>query len=188
MTAAVLPLPAPAASTVARCAGRMLMVSGACFGAANLFQWAVTAEILPLHPAALSLSWPVAVGAFLIMIRKVRREGGEAGRQVAGWSRLIVLSQLGGAVALAAASGLTGHWTLMLWTSLISPLIYAALWSVAALRLRRPALVVPGLVALAGAAAIASVVGQPVQYLAGAIVLALVALLPGAVLARGRTF
>lgn len=80
------------ATTVPVCAGRVLVLAGAAFGAANLIQWGVMTGALGWHPAVLALSWPIAVGVFLTGLFRLRRVAGEAGRLVAGWSRAAILS------------------------------------------------------------------------------------------------
>ena len=183
MTAAALPLPDRRQLSVAECAGRILAVAGLCFGGANLVQWSVLSGALPLHPAVLGLSWPLAVTGFLITLFRIRKGAGASGRRVAGWSRLGVFTLIGSALALLAVSATTGHWSLMAWNSVFSPLIYAVAWSVAALRARRPNMVLLAGIALTGGVAVGLAVGTPDQYLACAVTLALVALLPGLALA-----
>jgi hypothetical protein len=63
---------------------------------------------------------------------------------------------------------------------------YAAGWAIAAIRTASPNMGVLFIVALAGAAGAAALVGTPDQYLIHASALALAALMPGLWLAFGR--
>ena len=177
------PRPEP---TVAVCAGRILLLAGLAFGTANLVQWSILSGTLDLHPAMLGVNWAVAVGVFLFGLVRLRRIGGEAGRRVAGWSRVFVLAHLGGALSLAAASVSTGDWGLMRWNAVAGLTFYAAGWAIAAIRTASPNMGVLFIVALAGAAGAAALVGTPDQYLIHASALALAALMPGLWLAFGR--
>ena len=172
--------------TTAVCAGRVLLLAGVCFGAANLFQWSVVSGASGLHPAMLGISWPVAVGVFFVGLFRLRRIGGEAARRVAGWSRMAVFSMIAAALALAAASAVTGDWKLMLWNSVATLGLYGLAWLTAFARARRPGMALISVVALGGAALVATRLGTADQYMLQASVLALVALLPGLWLALGR--
>lgn len=187
MTAAALTYGLPRSEpTIAVCAGRVLMLAGLVFGSANLLQWAILGGALDLHPALLGLSWTAAVGLFLIGLFRLRRIGGEAGRRVAGWSRALVLVQLGAVLALAGLSASTGDWALMRWSAVIGLVFYAMGWAVAAVRTGRPNMGALFLVALAGAGAAAARLGMPDQSLIHASTLALSAFLPGLWLTTGR--
>lgn len=175
------PLPA-----VSVCAGRVLVLAGVAFGAANLIQWGVLGGTLGWHPAVLSLSWPIAVGAFLIGLVRLRRAGGEAGLRVARWSRAAILLQIGAALALLAVSAVTRDWGLMRWTSAVGLALYGLAWAIAGARTRTTNMVVIAVTAFAGVAAMALRFGTPDQYLIYAAALAPVALLPGLWLASGR--
>ena len=179
--AAVRPLPA-----VSICAGRVLFLAGAAFGAANLIQWGVMTGALGWHPAVLGLSWPIAVGAFLAGVFRLRRVGGEAGRRVAGWSRAAILIHIGAALALAGLSAAAGDWELMRWTSAVGLTLYGAAWTIAAARTGTFNMAALAAVAFAGVAGIALRFGTPDPYLIYACALALVALIPGLWLALGR--
>lgn len=187
MTAAALTFATPRSGpTVAACAGRVLLLAGSVFGAANLFQWAVLSGALDLHPAALGVSWATAVGLFLTGLFRLRRLGGEAARSVAGWSRAFILAHLGVALVLAAVSNAAGDWSLMRWNAVAGLGLYAFAWAVAAIRTGTPNMGLLCLVALGGAAGAAMVFGTPDQSLIQAGTLALAALLPGLWLAFGR--
>ncbi len=187
MTAVAYTFDPPRTDTsVAVCAGRLLLLAGTVFGAANLFQWGVLSGALDLHPALLALSWAVAVGLFLTGLIRLRRTGGEAAHRVAGWSRAFILAHLGVALALAAVSNAAGDWGLMRWNAVAGLTLYAAGWAVAAIRTGTPNMGILFLVALGGAAGAAILLGTPDQYLAQAVTLALAALLPGLWLAFGR--
>lgn len=186
MTAAVLDLHTPASpATLTAAAGRVLIAAGAVFGAANLFQWSVM-NGLWLHPAALSLSWPVAVMAFLIAVRRLRRNGGAAGRRVTSWSRLFILSQICAALTLAGLSAWRGDWSLMLWMSPVGLSLYAVGWGVAALNSGRRWMASLAIAATGAAAALTQLIGTPGQYLAYASALFAFVLIPGLVMSVSR--
>jgi hypothetical protein len=173
-------------ASAAVCAGRLLLLAGSVFGAANLFQWGVLSGALDLHPAFLGLNWAVAVSVFITGLFRLRRTGGEAARGVAGWSRAFILAHVGVALALAAVSYAAGDWGLMRWNAVAGLTLYATGWAIAAIRTETPNMGALFLVALAGAAAGALLYGTPDQYLIQACTLALAALLPGLWLAFGR--
>lgn len=187
MTATTLdPISTASAPTLAVAAGRNLIAAGTLFGAANLFQWSVLSGAAHLHPAVLSLSWPVAVTLFIVIVRRLRSLGGEHAIRAASWSRWAIAAQIGIAVALAVASALTRNWGLMMWMSPIGLVFYAVAWAVAALRGGPRWTVAVAAGALFGAMGVASLVGTPTQYLAYAYGLVCAALIPGLVLAFGR--
>lgn len=189
MTAAALtPLSVPAAApTLKVAAGRNLIAAGAIFGAANLFQWGVLSGALHLHPAVLSLSWPVAVGVFIVLVRRLRSLGGEAAIRAAAWSRWAIFAQIAAALSLAAASALLGDWELMRWMSPIGLAFYAIAYSVAVIRGGPKWLAGVAFGATVAASGVATLVGTPEQYLAYACGLVAFALIPGAALAFGRS-
>lgn len=187
MTAAALassPLRSELALPVA--AGRTLALAGTVFGLSNLFQYGVQSGALGLHPAVLSVSWPIAVGVFLIGLARLRRSGGEAGRRVAGWSRVAIVLMLSLAAALLAASLIQRNFELMLWAPPATLSLYGAVWLIALARARRPAMVLLAGLAFAGAGAVIARLGTPDQFLLQAATLSLVAVLPGIWLAFGR--
>jgi hypothetical protein len=187
MTAAAFTFAPPRAEPgVTVCAGRLLLLAGSVFGAANLFQWGVLSGALDLHPAFLGLNWAIAVGVFMTGLIRLRRIGGEAARGVAGWSRAFVLALVGVALALAVVSYVAGDWGLMRWNSVAGLILYATGWAIAAIRTGTRNMGLLFLVALGGAAAGALLFGTPDQYLVQACTLALAALLPGLWLAFGR--
>ena len=167
-------------------AGRNLIAAGAIFGAANLFQWSVMAGALLLHPAILSLSWPAAVVAFIITVRRLRGAGGEPARRAAAWSRWTILFQIAAAASLAVLSGLTQNWGLMMWMSPVGLAFYGVAWAIAALRGGPGWMIAVAAGALCAAMGVAALVGTPTQYLAYAYGLVCAALIPGLVLAFGR--
>ena len=167
-------------------AGRNLIAAGAIFGAANLFQWGVLSGVLHLHPALLSLTWPVAVTAFILIVRRLRNAGGAAALRAASWSRWAILAQIAAAVTLAVGSGLTQNWALMMWMSPIGLAFYGAAWAIAAFRGGAGWMGGVALGALGGAVGVAQLVGTPEQYLAYACGLVCAALIPGVALAFGR--
>ena len=187
MTAAAFTFDSPRSDTsLAVCAGRLLLLAGTVFGTANLFQWGVLSGALGLHPALLALNWAVAVGLFLTGIFRLRRRGGEAGRRVAGWSRAFILAHVGVALVLVAVSNAAGDWGLMRWNAVAGLTLYATGWAIAAIRTETPNMGVLFLVALGGASATAILFGTPDQYLIQSFTLGLAALLPGLWLASGR--
>lgn len=174
------------AACVAVSAGRLLLLAGSVFGAANLYQWAVLSGAIDLHPATLGISWAAAVGIFLSGLVRLRRSGGEAAHGVAGWSRAFIFAHVGMALGLALLSNALGDWGLMRWTSAAGLGLYAAAWAIAAIRTGTANMGVLSLIALGGAAGAAVGFGTPDQYLIQGVTLALVALLPGLWLAIGR--
>lgn len=176
----------PARPTLAVAAGRNLIAAGSIFGAANLFQWGVLGGALPLHPALLSLTWPVAVTAFIVIVRRLRNGGGEPALRAASWSRWAILFQIAMALTLAVVSGLTQNWGLMMWMSPIGLAFYGVAWAVAAFRGGPAWAGGVALGALGGTVGVASLVGTPTQYLAYACGLVCAALIPGLMLAFGR--
>lgn len=172
--------------TLAVAAGRNLIAAGAIFGAANLFQWGVMSGALHLHPAILSLSWPVAVAGFIIIVRRLRRAGGDPALRAAAWSRGAILLQIATAMSLAAVSGLTQNWALMMWMSPVGLAFYSAAWAIAAFRGGPAWAGGVALGALGGALGVASLVGTPMQYFAYGCGLVCAALIPGLMLVFGR--
>lgn len=167
-------------------AGRNLVAAGAVFGAANLFQYGVMSGALGLHPAALSLSWPIAIAVFLALLFRLRRTGGEAARRAGQWSRYAVLTQIAAALTLLGISLGTGDWGWMRAASVVGMGVYGAVWGIAAVRTRRWWMVLVATGCLLTATGIALVLGSPTQYLAYATGLFLFILAPGLVLAVGR--
>lgn len=187
MTAAVLaPSPLRSEPALPVAAGRTLALAGTVFGLSNLFQYGVQSGALGLHPAVLSVSWPIAVGVFLVALARLRRPGGEAGRRVAGWSRAAILLMLSLAAVLLAASLVQRDFALMLWMTPATLSLYGAVWLIAFARARRPAMALLAGVAFAGAGAVIARLGTPDQFLLQAATLSFVALLPGIWLAFGR--
>lgn len=188
MTSTTLDLsPSATSPTLAVSAGRNMIAAGAIFASANLFQWGVMSGALHLHPAMLSLSWPVAVAAFLIILRRLRAAGGPAAIRAAAWSRWAILGQIAIAVTLAGASALTRNWGLMMWMSPIGLAVYGLAYGVAVLRGGPKWLAGVALGALIASGGIALLVGTPAQYLAYASGLVAFTLIPGVALALSRT-
>lgn len=188
MTAATLATPRTVESPISLpvAAGRNLMAAGAVFGAANLFQFGVMSGALGLHPAALSLSWPIAVAVFLTVLLRLRRSGGEAARRAGQWSRYAVLAQIGAALTLLAISLATRDWGWMRATPVVGMGLYGTVWAIAAVRSRRPWMGIVAGGCLMTAVALALLLGTPTQYLAYAIGLFVFILAPGVLLASGR--
>ncbi len=186
MTAVALDTRSFVAPSLSVAAGRNLIAAGTIFGAANLFQWSVLSGAAHLHPALLSLSWPVAVTLFIVIVRRLRSLGGEPAIRAASWSRWSILVQIAAALALAGVSALSGHWELMRWMSAIGLVFYGLAFGTAVARGGPKWLGGVALGALAGAAGVALLVGTPEQYLAYAGGLVAFALIPGLALAFGR--
>ncbi|WP_428151560.1 hypothetical protein [Brevundimonas sp.] len=180
------PVPLSTQPTLAVAAGRNLIAAGSIFAAANLFQWGVMSGVLHLHPATLSLSWPVAVVAFLIILRRLRGLGGEAAIRAASWSRWAILAQIAAALSLAIASVLLKNWALMMWMSPIGLALYGLAFLVAAVRGGPKWLAGVALGAFIAAGGVALLIGTPQQYLAYACGLVAFALIPGLALTFGR--
>jgi hypothetical protein len=189
MTAAAITGPSPIAAdpTLAVAAGRVLTLAGTVFGLSNLFQYGVQSGLLHLHPAVLSLSWPIAVGAFFIVLARLRRVGGETARRVAGWSRRAIGLMIATALGLLAVSILTHDFAYMYWMTPVGLGVYAAAWMTACVRGRRGWMVAPAMGALCAAGVAVSLLGSPEQYLTYAAGLFAFVLIPGAWLASGRT-
>jgi hypothetical protein len=173
----------PARPTLAVAAGRNLIAAGAVFGLANLTHWGILSGFLHIHPAALSLVWPTAVVCFIVILNRLRCAGGEPAKRAGAWSRLAIWTQIGAALALAAASGLTGNWALMMWMSPLGLAFYGVAWAAATFRGGRAWMGGVALGAFCAAGGVALLVGTPAQYLAYAGGLFAFALLPGLALA-----
>ncbi len=167
-------------------AGRVLMLAGAAFGLANLFQYGVQSGGLGLHPAVLGLSWPVALAVFFIGLGRLRRTSGNAGRRVARWSRLAIGATMLTAIGLMAASAATGNAALMLWTTPAGLCVYGVGWATAFVRGGHRWMLAPCIGALGAAGATIPVLGSPMQYLAYAVGLLAFVLAPGAWMALAR--
>jgi hypothetical protein len=165
--------------------GRVLMASGGIFGLSNLFQYTVQSGLLPLHPAVLGLSWPIAVATFITLLIRIRKSGGEAGPRAARFSRLGIMTMIGMALTLLVLGFVLHDFTTMLWMSPLGLCLYAVGWTVAAVRSRTGWMIVPALGALVGAGVVVSLLGTPNQYLAYACGLLAFAFVPGAWLALG---
>jgi hypothetical protein len=187
MTAAVLaPSPDQVSPTLAVAAGGVLALAGTAFGLANLFQYGVQSGLLHLHPAVLSLSWPITVGVFLFALARLRRIGGDNGRRAAVWSRFGIAAMIGAALILLAVSFVRQEFTTMFWMTPVGIGLYAVAWTTAAVRSRRGWMMAPALGAVCGVGGAVSVLGTPQQYLVYAVALFAFVLIPGAWLASGR--
>ncbi len=188
MTAAALRL-TPQTSTepsLAAAAGRFLVLAGAVFGTANLFQFGVTSGLLHLHPASLGLSWPLALGVFFTVLFRLRRSPFSTVRRAAAWSRFTVAGQIAGALVLLALSLVFQDWTIMRAMSAVGMALYGVAWVVAAVRTRAvwPAALAAG--CFAASVGIAVTLGTPAQYLAYGLSLYAFALTPGLILVSAR--
>ncbi|RZI99619.1 MAG: hypothetical protein EON90_10745 [Brevundimonas sp.] len=188
MTAAAFTGPSPVAEpTLAVAAGRVLTLAGTVFGLSNLFQYGVQSGLLHLQPAVLSLSWPVAIAAFFVVLARLRRSGGDTARRVAGWSRGAIALMIATALSLLAVSVLTRDFAWMYWMTPVGLGVYGCAWMTAAARGRRGWMVGPALGAFCAAGVAASLLGSPEQYLTYAVGLFAFVLIPGAWLASCRT-
>ena len=181
MTATVYSDPSPAAAepALAACAGRVMTLAGAVFAAANLFQHGVISGLLPLHPAALSLSWPIAMAVFFSVLARLRAGGGANVRRVTVWSRMAIGAQILIALALLGVSLLRHDFSFMYWTSPVGLVIYGLAWMTAAVRGGRAWMVAPSLGAFVVAGVVASLLGTAPAYLAYAAGLIAFVLIPG---------
>lgn len=169
-------------------AGRFLILAGAVFGSANLFQFAVVGGLLPLHPAVLGASWAAAVGVFLTLLLRLRRSPHDTVRRAASWSRFTLLGQIVGALVLLGLSLALRDWTIMRATSAVGMALYGCVWTVAAVRTGRAWIATVALGCFGASLTIALLLGTPAQYLAYGLSLYAFALTPGLILAleRGR--
>ena len=165
--------------SMAVAAGRVLVLAGAVFGLSNLFQYGVYSGLLNLHPAALGLSWPVAVTVFIVSLMRLRKSGGEAGKRTAGWSRLGILTMVASALALLGLSVVQQDFSLMYWMTPVGMGIYAIAWATAAVRTRRSWMAAQAIGAATIAGLTVTLLGTPEQYLFYAIGLGAFAFAPG---------
>lgn len=172
--------------TLAVCAGRVMTLAGSVFAAANLFQYGVISGLLHLHPASLSLSWPIALAVFFTGLARLRAGGGANVRRVALWSRMAIGAQILIALALLGLSLVRHDFTFMYWTSPVGLTIYGLAWMTAAARGGRAWMIAPSLGAFVAAGVVASMPGTAPAYLAYASGLLAFVLLPGLWLALGR--
>lgn len=185
MTAALSIPAAPSSPTLAITTGRVLMAAGAAFGLSNLFQYGLQSGLLPIHPAALALSWPLAVTVFLVLLVRIRKAGGEAGRRAAGWSRLAIGTMIATALSLLALGFVLKDFTTMLWMSPAGMVLYGLAWATGAARTRSAWMVAASLGAFTAAAVTVAELGTPNQYLAYACGLFAFTFAPGVWLASG---
>lgn len=188
MTATVYSDPSPAAAeqTLAVCAGRVMVLAGSVFAAANLFQFGVYSGLLHLHPATLSLSWPIALAVFFTVLARLRAGGGANVRRVALWSRMAIGAQILIALALLGLSVIRHDFTLMYWTSPVGLMIYGLAWMTAATRGGRGWMIAPSLGAFVSAGVVISLLGTAPAYLAYTCGLIAFVLIPGLCLAMCR--
>jgi hypothetical protein len=173
------PSPAAAEPTLAVCAGRVMTLAGAVFAAANLFQYGVISGLLHLHPAALSLSWPIALAVFFTVLARLRAGGGANVRRVALWSRMAIGAQILIALSLLGVSFLKHDFSFMYWTSPVGLIVYGLAWMTAAARGGRGWMVGPSLGAFVAAGVVISLLGTAPAYLAYACGLIAFVLIPG---------
>lgn len=172
--------------TLSVAAGRVLVLAGAVFGCANLFQFAAISGLFGLSPAALSLSWPAALVVFFVVLFRLRKAGGANGRRTAVWSRMAIGFQVVSALTLLGVSVATHDFSWMYWTSPLGLMVYGLVWFTAAIRGRRGWMVVPALGALCAAGVVISLLGTAPAYLAYACGLFAFVFIPGVVLALSR--
>jgi hypothetical protein len=181
------PSPVDAEPALAVCAGRVMTLAGTVFAAANLFQYGVYSGLLHLHPAVLSLSWPIALGVFFTVLARLRAGGGVNVRRVTLWSRMAIGAQILIALALLGVSLLRHDFTFMYWTSPVGLVIYGLAWMTAAARGGRGWMVAPSLGAFIAAGVVISLLGTAPAYLAYASGLIAFVLMPGLWLALAPT-
>ena len=178
--------PLAAEPPLSACAGRVLILAGTVFASANLFQFGVFSGLLHLSPAALSLSWPIALGVFFIVLARLRAGGGVNVRRVTLWSRIAIGAQILAALTLLAVSFIRHDFTFMLWTSPVGLVVYGAAWMTAAARGGRRWMIVPSLGAFIAAAVVISLLGTAPAYLTYAAGLVAFVLIPGLWLTLGH--
>jgi len=181
------PSPVTAEPTLAVCAGRVMTLAGSVFAVANLFQFGVYSGLLHLHPATLSLSWPIALAVFFTVLARLRASGGANVRRVALWSRMAIGAQILIALALLGLSFIRHDFTLMYWTSPVGLAIYGLAWMTAAKRGGRGWMIAPSLGAFIAAGVVISLLGTAPAYLAYACGLIAFVLIPGLWLMLGHT-
>jgi hypothetical protein len=162
-----------------RAAGRVLTLAGAVFGLSNLFQYGVQSGLLHLHEATLGLSWPIAVTVFIVMLRRLRASGGEAGKRTAGWSRLGILTMIASALTLLGFSIALKDFSLMFWMTPVGMGMYAIAWATAAVKTRRGWMAAQAIGAFTIVGLTITLLGTPAQYLAYAVGLLAFAFAPG---------
>lgn len=165
--------------TLAVAAGRVMALAGAVFGLSNLFQYGVYSGLLNLHPAALGLSWPIAVTVFIVSLMRLRKTGGAAGRRTAGWSRLGILIMIVAALTLLGFSLAQQDFILMYWMTPVGMGLYAVAWATAAVKARRSWMWAQAIGAATIAGLTITLLGTPEQYLFYAIGLIAFAFTPG---------
>ena len=160
-------------------AGRVLALAGAVFGLSNLFQYGVSSGLLHLHPAALGLSWPMAVTVFIVTLMRLRKSGGEAAKRSAGWSRLGILTMITSALTLLGLSIVQQDFSLMYWMTPVGMGLYAVAWATAAVKSGRGWMWAQAIGAATIAGLTVTLLGTPEQYLFYAIGLGAFAFAPG---------
>jgi len=185
-TACSDPFAVPAEPALPVCAGRVLILAGTVFASANLFQFGVISGLLHLSPAALSLSWPIALIVFFMVLARLRAGGGANVHRVRTWSRMAIGVQIVAALSLLAFSVLRHDFTLMYWTSPVGLFVYAAAWLTAAMRGGRGWMIMPSLGAVITAGVVISLLGTAPAYLVYAAGLVAFVLVPGLWLTLGH--
>lgn len=188
MTATVFsdPFPVAAEPALGVCAGRVLILAGAVFASANLFQFGVISGLLHLSPAALSLSWPIALAVFFVVLARLRAGGGVNVRRVTLWSRMAIGAQIVAALILLAVSLLRHDFTFMFWTSPMGLIVYGVAWMTTAIRGRHGWMVLPSVGAFIAAGVVVTLLGTAPAYLTYAAGLIAFVLAPGLWLALGH--
>jgi len=171
--------------------GSVLVGAGTSFGLASLLHWILMRGDLGDAPWLGPAIWLTAMAAFLaVLFWSKRRLRDRTGAQAAA-NRATTAAWSGAASAIFAlfaafmlASMLTGEWIIM---SLLGPVylaLYGAAWSVAAAMSDRGWIKGVAVASLLSSVGVAALAGRADQYLAYALALVVVALLPGLALMR----
>ncbi|HEY0052442.1 MAG TPA: hypothetical protein VGB49_03420 [Caulobacteraceae bacterium] len=171
--------------------GAILVAAGIIFAAASVFHWAIDAGVVNLPPAAFSVLWIVAVAIFMVALFVLKsRLGGKPGAYSptnraasTAWMGVGLSSfVLGISIAVICWRTQTEA-PVYLFPSVILAL-YGAGWAVSASMSGSKPLWWVAIAGWALAPVLAWLTGSPVQWLAYAVALLLLATAPGLVLMR----
>lgn len=171
--------------------GPIMVAAGIVFGLASLVQWTILTGILDVSPWAQLWVWITAaavfaVGLVVLLRRQSRRPGaGSAGNRATGaaWSG-VGYGIFATWVGLMAAGMTTGDWTLMRVMPIIVSVAYGSAWFVAGHMAGVRWMKGVALLSYLGAAVLGLFIDSSTSYLVYAVLLVLVALLPGLALMR----
>jgi hypothetical protein len=172
-------------------AGPILVMAAIVFGAANIGQWAINADVIQVNPWAQLWLWIAsgvvfAIGLTVLIGRMKGKPGiNSAGNKAVGaaWSAVgygIFVTWL----ALVALSVKTGNWSWMAVMPTAVLVAYGSAWMIGAAMTRTRWMSFTALAAYIGAVAVAWFIDSPMIYLVFTVVLMAVALVPGIILMR----